>query len=434
LDKLAFSRSVVEKSGRGDTLMSLMSSAVQRSTLGLHSIENYEPLIGAATAERILRKADRVRTMHVAHISSTFYGGGVTEILTPLTLMMNAIGIETDWHLIQGTPGFFSCTKKLHNALQGDEIEFSEVESALYEEVVFENATRLHLDDCDAVIVHDPQPLPLIAHFADREMPWLWECHVDLSSPYPAVWNYLRRFAEQYDAAIFSLAEYAQALPIDQRFVTPAIDPFSPKNTDLSDAEIKDCLASHRIPTNRPLVAQISRFDRWKDPMGVIEAFHKARKEVDCTLVLVGNNASDDPEGEVLLETIKSSIDESVVVLAVDDPILVNALQRRAAVVLQKSIREGFGLTVTEAMWKGAVVIGGDVGGIRRQIKDGENGFLVRTPDQAAERIVEVLKDSRLRERLGSRARESVRENYLMSRLLEDWLDLLANYERPLRE
>jgi trehalose synthase len=413
--------------------MSLLNSAPQRSTLGLHSLEHYEPLIGVAATERIQRKIERVRTMHVAHVSSTFYGGGVTEILTPFTLMLNAVGIETDWHLIQGTPGFFSCTKRLHNALQGENIEFSDAEKALYEEVVFENATRLHLDDCDAVIVHDPQPLPLISHFAAREMPWMWQCHVDLSSPNAAVWNYLRGFAEQYDAAIFSLPEYRQALAIDQHFVTPAIDPFSPKNAELSDRQIGECLTYHGIPTDRPLLTQISRFDHWKDPVGVIEAFHKARKEVDCTLVLIGNNASDDPEGKVILETIKSSVDESVVVLAVDDPILVNALQRRAAVVLQKSIREGFGLTVTEAMWKGAAVIGGDVGGIRRQIRDGENGFLVTSPDQAAERIVQILKDTGLRERLGSQARESVRERFLMSRLLEDWLDLLARYERPLR-
>jgi trehalose synthase len=202
---------------------------------------------------------------------------------------------------------------------------------------------------------------------------------------------------------------------------------------ELSDAEVVECLNCHRIPTDRPLVTQISRFDQWKDPAGVIDVFHKARKQVDCTLVLIGNNASDDPEGELILETIKRSVDESVIVFAVDDPILVNALQLRAAVVLHKSISEGFGLTVTEAMWKGAAVIGGDVGGIRRQIRDGENGFLVTSPDQAAEQIVQLLKDSRLRERLGSRARESVRERFLMSRLLEDWLDLLASYERLLR-
>ena len=413
--------------------MSEVSPAVQRSTLGLHSLEQYEPLIGAATVERIAKKAKRVRTMRVAHVSSTFYGGGVTELLTPLTLMMNAIGIETDWHLIQGTPGYFGCTKMLHNTLQGESAEFSDTERAIYEEVVFENATRLHLDECDAVIVHDPQPLPLITHFADREMPWLWQCHVDLSSPYAPVWDYLRGFIDQYDGAIFSLPEYGQDLSLDQHFVTPAIDPFSAKNRDMSDKEIRKFLRSYKIPTDRPLVTQISRFDRWKDPMGVIDAFRKAREQVDCTLVLVGNNATDDPEGEKILDGLKSVADEGIIILAGDDPTLVNALQRHAAVVLQKSTREGFGLTVTEAMWKGAAVIGGDVGGIRHQIKDEWNGFLVKTPDEAAARMVQLLKNPELRERIAARAKESVRQNFLMSRLLEDWLDLLARYERPLR-
>ena len=411
--------------------MSQFSSAIQRSTLGLHSLDQYEPLIGAETAERIAGKAKRVRAMRVAHLSSTFYGGGVTELLTPLTLMMNAIGIETDWHLIQGTPGFFGCTKKLHNALQGERVEFSDAERAIYEEVVFENATRLHLDECDAVIVHDPQPLPLITHFADRQMPWLWQCHIDLSSPCIPVWSYLRAFIEQYDVAIFSLPEYGQNLGLDQHFVTPAIDPFSAKNRDMSDKEIREFLTSYKIPIDRPLVTQISRFDRWKDPMGVIDAFRKAREQAECTLVLIGNNATDDPEGEQILDDIKRVADEDIIVLSVDDPALVNALQRRAAVVLQKSTREGFGLTVTEAKWKGAAVIGGDVGGIRHQIKDEWNGFLVKTPDEAAARMVRLLKDPQLRERIGVRAKESVRKKFLMSRLLEDWLDLLIKYDRP---
>ncbi len=413
--------------------MAITTSAVEKSTLGLHPLEQYEPLIGLEATERILQKAGRVRSAHLAHVSSTFYGGGVTEILTPLTLMMNALGIETDWHLIQGTPAFFGVTKKFHNALQSDGTELSPAERAIYEQVVFENATRLHLDRCDAVIVHDPQPLALVAHFPERRKPWLWQCHVDLSSPDATVWDYLRGFVEQYDSAVFSLPEYAQNIGIEQRYITPALNPFSAKNAELSDAEIEACLTHYGIPTDRPLVTQISRFDRWKDPVGVIEAFHKAREQVDCTLVLVGNTASDDPEGEVVLQTIRNSIDERVVVVTADDPLLVNALQRRADVVLQKSTREGFGLTVTEAMWKGAAVIGGNVGGIRRQIRDGENGFLVNTVDQASKRIVQILRDPALRQRLGARARETVRENFLMSRLLEDWLDLLAVHWRQAR-
>jgi trehalose synthase len=279
--------------------------------------------------------------------------------------------------------------------------------------------------------VHDPQPLPLITHFPDLEIPWLWQCHVDLSSPYAPVWTYLRQFIEQYNAAVFSLPDYGQDLQVDQQFVTPAIDPFSAKNRELSDREIREFLRNYKIPTDRPLVTQISRFDRWKDPMGVIEAFRKARQQVDCRLVLVGNNASDDPEGGKILETIERVADEDIIVLAVDDPTLVNALQRSAAVVLQKSLREGFGLTVTEAMWKGAAIISGDVGGIRHQINDGWNGFLVSTPDQAAARMVQLLKEPELRKQVGLRAKESVRQNFLMTRLLEDWLDLLSKYERP---
>jgi trehalose synthase len=410
--------------------MSVATGDIERSTLGLRSLEQYEPLIGAAAVDRINRKAEQVCTQRIVHVSSTFYGGGVAEILTPLTLLMNAIGIETEWRMIQGTNDFFACTKKLHNTLQGQNGQFSDAEKAVYEQVILENALRLHFDECDAVVVHDPQPLPLVKHFADRDIPWLWQCHIDLSSPNPAAWTYLRAFVERYHAAIFSLPEYRKELQIDQQFFMPAIDPFSAKNSELSDDEIAECLTRHRIPLNRPLVVQVSRFDRWKDPLGVIEAFRKARKQIDCTLVLLGNHALDDPEGDVILETIHSSIDGNIIVVTVDDPVLVNALQRRAAVVLQKSTREGFGLTVTEAMWKGAAVIGGDVGGIRRQIRDGENGFLVNTVDEAADRIVQILKDPALRHRLGSNAKESVRSNFLLSRLLEDWIDLLAQYER----
>ena len=279
--------------------------------------------------------------------------------------------------------------------------------------------------------MHDPQPLPLIQHFAMRQTQWLWQCHVDLSNPCDSTWLYLSRFLGRYGAAIFSLPEYAKRMAVDQRFMTPAIDPFAPKNAELSPDEIRRILSRHRIPVDRPLVTQISRFDRWKDPVGVIDAFRRARKQVPCRLVLLGNNASDDPESEVVLKTVRSTIDENVIVLTVDDPLLVNALQRHSAVVLQKSIREGFGLTVTEAMWKGAAVIGGNVGGIRHQIRDGENGFLVNSVDEAAERIVQVLRDPTLRARLGAHAKETVRERFLMSGLLENWLDLLANCRRP---
>jgi trehalose synthase len=403
------------------------SAAVTHGTLGLHPLESYEPLIGKEAVARILGKSQRLGRSRIAHISSTFYGGGVAEILTPLTLLMNSVGINTDWHLIQGTPAFFHCTKMLHNALQGESLAITEEERAVYEAVVAENSMRLHIEDCDAVIVHDPQPLPLIRQFEKGNAPWVWQCHVDLSSPDPPAWSYLRPFVEQYDLAVFSLPEYRQLLDTGQRFITPAIDPFSAKNCELPHEDAVEILERHLVPTDRPIVAQVSRFDRWKDPAGVIEAFRRARREVDCTLVLLGSAAVDDPEASLVLESIQSSLDDRVLILTVDDPILVNALQREAAVVLQKSTREGFGMTVTEAMWKGAAVIGGNVGGIRRQITDGENGFLVDSVEQAADRIVRLLKDETLRRRLGNRARESVRERYLLSHLLEDWIDTIVD-------
>ena len=401
----------------------------ETGTLGLHALDDYAPLIGAAAVDRILRKAERVRTLHLVHISSTFYGGGVTEILTPLTLMMNAIGIETGWRLVQGTPEFFTCTKKLHNALQGQSVDLTDQEKTMYEQVTFENALRVHLDDCDAVIVHDPQPLPLVMHLREADTPWLWQCHVDLSSPHAGTWKYLRRFVEQYDMAIFSLPEYAQDLAIEERFITPAINPFSAKNRELSEQEIERCLAQYRIPTDLPLVVQISRFDPWKDPAGVIDAFRIVREQVDCRLVLVGSAAMDDPEAGAILEAIESSVDDQIVLITAEDAILVNALQRRAAVVLQKSIRERFGLTVTEAMWKGAAVVAGNVGGIRLQIRDGENGFLVNSVEEAAKRIIQLLTDVELQKRLGSRAKETVCQNFLMSRLLEDWIEILGGIQ-----
>jgi trehalose synthase len=361
-------------------------------------------------------------------VSSTFYGGGVTEILTPLTLIMNTIGIETGWRMIQGTPTFFNITKKLHNALQGNALNLTAEEKRLFEQITFENALRLHVEDCDAIIVHDPQPLALISQFSERVSPWIWQCHVDLSEPNPQTWEYIRKFVEQYQAVVFSLPEYRQDLATKQRFITPAINPFSEKNCDLSNDQILECLTRHQIPLDRPIIAQVSRFDPWKDPVGVIEAFRKASKEVDCTLVLLGNLALDDPEAKLVLETIRKSVDDHVIIITVDDATLVNALQRKATVVLQKSTREGFGLTVTEAMWKGAAVIGGNVGGIKRQITDGENGFLVESVDQAAQRIVQIIKNPDLRERLGMRAKETVRQNFLMSRLVEDWIDLLSNF------
>jgi trehalose synthase len=393
----------------------------------LTMVEDYEPLIGSESVERLLKKVEALRDLHIININSTYYGGGVAEILSSLTLLMNASGLKVGWRVIEGRPDFFSVTKKMHNALQGGDINLTDLKMQIYEEVVFENAARLHLDH-DVVVVHDPQPLPLIQHFR-KKSPWIWRCHIDLSQPHADVWDYLAPTIEQYDAVVLSLPEFAQKLGTPQRFIMPAINPFSTTNKELSDAEIIDRLKHYDIPTDWPLVVQVSRFDKWKDPQGVIDAFRIARKQVDCTLVLVGNVATDDPEGQEVFSSLCQCAEERIRILSVQDSALVNALQRRAAVVLQKSIREGFGLTVTEAMWKGAAVIGGNVGGIKHQIEDGVSGFLVDNVEDTAERIVELVKDRALRERLGRNARESVRRRFLMTRLMEDWLDLIGSFE-----
>jgi trehalose synthase len=405
--------------------MTILQSPVP--SFKLPTVENYEPLVGAETVERILRKASRLGDLHVVNVNSTYYGGGVAELLSSLTLLMNGAGIKTGWRVIQGRPDFFSITKKMHNALQGADINLTDLKLSIYEEVAFENAMRLHLDH-DVIIVHDPQPLPLIRHFR-KKAPWIWRCHVDLSTPNPDLWAYLLRFIGKYDAVVLSLPEYAQSVNTSQLFIMPAINPFSTTNKELSDCEIDDRMEHYDIPTDLPLVVQVSRFDKWKDPQGVIHAFKIARKEVDCTLVLLGNVATDDPEGQEVFASLCKCGEERIRVLSVQDSALVNALQRRAAVVLQKSIREGFGLTVAEAMWKGTPVIGGNVGGIRHQIRDGENGFLVDSVEQAAARIVQLIRDPKLRQRLGKKAHETVRERFLLTRLMEQWLDLIGAFE-----
>ena len=407
--------------------MSESDHTIDKSQFKLTSVEDYESLIGAETVGRILSKARRLHDLHLLNINSTYYGGGVAEILSSLTLLMNSAGIKTGWRVIQGRPDFFSITKKMHNALQGADIAMTDLKTQIYEEVAFENAMRNHIDH-DFVIVHDPQPLPLIRHYR-KQAPWIWRCHLDLSHPNQELWSYLLPLVERYDAVVLSLPEYAQKLSTPQRFIPPAINPFSTTNKDLSEDEIAERLAHYDIPTDLPLVVQVSRFDKWKDPQGVIDAFRIARKQVDCTLVLVGNVATDDPEGQEVFASLCQCAEDRIRILSVQDSALVNALQRSAAVVLQKSIREGFGLTVTEAMWKGTPVIGGRAGGIKIQIEDGVNGFLVDSVEQAAERIVQLLKDRTLAMSMGRKARESVRSKFLITRLMEDWLDLIGSFE-----
>jgi len=397
----------------------------------LRHLKDYKSLIGEESINRIEKKAKYLQDFHVVNVNSTYYGGGVSQLLSSLTLLMNSLGIKTGWRVIHGPPDFFSVTKKMHNALQGGHINLNKRKKELYETVVYENAMRNHLNH-DMVIIHDPQPLPLINHYR-KKCPWVWRCHVDMSAPDPGVWDYLVPFVEKYDAVIFSNHDYTQKILTPQLFFLPAIDPFTITNRELKPHEIEERLKHYHIPTDLPIVTQISRFDRWKDPEGVIDAFKMARREVDCTLVLLGNIATDDPEGEDVYKSLLNSREERIIILSVQDGALVNALQRKSAVVIQKSIREGFGLTVTEAMWKSAAVIGGNTGGIRYQIEDGVNGFLVSSVEETAGRIVQLIQDRSLREQLGYNARETVKNRFLLTRLLEQYLDMFNSFKTYFR-
>jgi len=392
-------------------------------------IEDYEPLIGSENIERIREKARKFKGLRVANFNSTYYGGGVAETISSLTLLMNSLGLRTEWRVIQGTADFFSITKKMHNALQGGEIDLSSIKKEIFEQVIYENSVRNFLEH-DFVIVHDPQPLPLIEHY-EKKCPWIWRCHIDLSKPDVEMWKYLRHWIDKYAAVIVSCPEYKQEMKPSRRVFMPAIDPFSIKNRQLSDKDIDERLGHYKVSTDLPLVVQISRFDPWKDPEGVVEAFKLARKEVDARLVLLGNFATDDPEGAKIFESLRACQEEHILILTSgDDTALVNALQTRAAVVLQKSLREGFGLTVAEAMWKGTPVIGGNVGGIRYQIENGVNGFLVSSVEEAAECIVRLLKDEKLRGEMGQKARETVREKFLLTRYVEQYLDFFGAFDK----
>lgn len=397
----------------------------------LVQLEDYERFIGREHTERIREKARRLAGMHIAHVNSTYYGGGVAELLSSVTLLMSSCGIRTGWRVIQGSPDFFSITKKMHNALQGGSINLSARKKKIYEEVIFENAVRNHLDH-DLVLIHDPQPLFMIRHYK-KKGPWIWRCHIDLTRPHAGLWRYMKPSIEMFDAVVVSIKDYRQKLSTPQFFFMPAIDPFSIKNRELAEPEIEERLRHYRIPVDVPLVVQISRFDRWKDPEGTIRAFNMIRKETDATLVLLGNVATDDPEGPQVYESLLDYRDERIIIISHQDTALVNALQRRASVVVQKSIREGFGLTVTEAMWKGIPVIGGNVGGIKYQIRDGENGFLVDDVTGLAERMKLLLQDKKLQRRMGKAARATVKREFLLTRLLEQYLDLFNSFETVYR-
>ncbi len=394
-------------------------------------IEDYRKIVGDEVIHTIFIKARKFAYKHIVHINSTYQGGGVAEFLSGLVPLMNDVGIFTGWRILHGTPDFFGITKKFHNALQGESINLTTMKKEIYEDQNEYFYKFTHLTH-DMVIVHDPQPLPLIRFYRKRQ-PWVWRCHVDLSHPDPELWEYLKTFILRYDIIIVSHDNYKKKdLPVRQIVQYPTIDPLSPKNKLLDKNTIKKYLNKFGIPTDKPIITQISRFDKWKDPEGVVKVFELVREEVDCRLVLCGNFATDDPEGHKVYEKVSQKVKKSkyakdIIIILEENNILVNALQSTAAVILQKSLREGFALTVTEALWKRKPVVASNVGGIPLQIIDGKTGFLVEPTDieGCAKKVVQILKDSELARELGENGHAHVKENFLITRSILDHLDLM---------
>jgi trehalose synthase len=396
-------------------------------------LDNYREVAGADVIAQLQQLVAPLMGAKVVHVNSTRSGGGVAEILHKLVPLMQELGIDTRWEVISGESEFFECTKGMHNTLQGNRIPLSETLLRVYEETNAQNAERLRpaLEEADFVFIHDPQPAPLLRYCGNRKGKWIWRCHIDASHPYRPVWKYLRQFVAPYDASVFSLAAFAQELPHPQYLIPPSIDPLSDKNIELDPAAIHNIQERYQLDPQRPLIVQISRFDRFKDPVGVIHAYQMAKQFLpSLQLVLAGGGAADDPEGDEVLGEVRAAAqsdpDVHILLLPSDAHLEINALQRAASIIVQKSLREGFGLTVTEAMWKSKPVIGGDVGGIRLQVINHHTGFLVNTPEGAALRIRYLLHQPAKIAEMGEKAHAFVRDNFLITRDLREYLTLMA--------
>ena len=389
-------------------------------------LNDYRDIIGEQAIEKIRNSANLLVEKHIIHINSTYYGGGVAEMLNSLISLFNDLGISSGWRLLKGNPDFFSITKKFHNGLQGEKINLTPIKKKIYENVNKTNSifTHIHGDDC--IIIHDPQPLPIINYYK-KIQPWIWRCHIDLSHPNRKLWQYLKGFICKYDRVIVSKNTFKQNIDVPQSIIYPSIDPLNPKNGPLSENKVNKYLKKFQIDRDKPIISQISRFDKWKDPVGVIRAFNIIKEKVDCRLVLLGSMATDDPEGQAFYDRLHENTkdEDDIHVINFENNILVNALQRASSVVIQKSLREGFGLTVSEALWKKTPVVASNVGGIPLQIKNGVNGYLINSPETCAKAVIKLLKAPKMAERMGEKGHEIVKERFLITRHLQDYIRLL---------
>jgi trehalose synthase len=399
-------------------------------------LADYVGVAGEEAVERLREAARPLEGARLLQLNSTAFGGGVSELLFTHVALLNDLGVETTWAVLEGSDEYFAVTKAVHNALQGAPVEWTAQMAATYWDRIVANTAEL-VEDYDYYLIHDPQPaavLRVLEEEGRRLGRWLWRCHIDLSTPYTPVWDFFEPIVNRYDAAIFTMEDFAQpgVREPELAFIPPSIDPLSVKNRPVGAETMLEVLAAYNIEPARPIITQVSRFDPWKDPLGVIDAYRLVKEQVPALqLIMAGSLAHDDPEGMQYLDLTEEHRggDHDIHLLTnlqgVGD-LQVSAFQQASDVIVQKSMREGFGLVVTEGMWKRKPVVGGDVGGIRLQITDGETGFLVDSVASCADRVSELLGDQDLRARMGVAAAERVRQRFLSLRELEDYLRLMA--------
>ncbi len=388
-------------------------------------LSDYVPIVGDGVVAELRLLGERLAGKRVLNVNSTKVGGGVAEILLRLIPLLQELAIDAQWEVINGTEDFFRLTKNLHNALHGAPINFTPADRQIFNEVTEMNLASLDLE-ADVKFIHDPQPVGLIRARDGRDGNWMWRCHIDVSAPAPGAWEFIAPLVERYDLSVFSAPQFARPIQIPQVLIAPSIDPLSDKNRELSQSEVDAVLTRFGIHSDKPIVSQISRFDRLKDPVGVIKAWRMVRSRFDCQLVLAGGAATDDPEGVAVLNEVREQADDDPDVFILDLPptsnVEINALQRASAVVLQKSLKEGFGLTVSEALWKGRPVIASAVGGIPLQITHKYSGILTHTIEGTAYWIKQLLGAPDFALRLGENGHNHVRENFLLTRHMRDYL------------
>ena len=394
------------------------------------TLKEYEPIVGHQVIEELALIADKAKHLTVQNINSTAVGGGVAEILNRMIPLLLELGVNARWDVIKGGEKFFKVTKKFHNALHGKHEDIGPDDFTAFMETSEMNNKSMELTG-DILLIHDPQPIALVNQRDGKKAKFVWRCHIDVSNPDERVWSFLRPFLDRYDASVFSAPSFSQQIPIPQFLIAPSIDPLSDKNKELSQDTIDSVMNRFHLDPEKPMVTQVSRFDYLKDPLGVIQAFEMVQKNIDCQLVLAGGEATDDPESVEVLTKVRERAaqnpDIHVLAIPSGSDIEINALQRASSVIVQKSIKEGFGLTVSEALWKGKPLVAGAVGGITLQVSHKYSGLLCHSIEGAAHSIKQLLQNQEFGKKLGQNGREHIRQNFLLTRHLRDYLLLFIS-------